>query len=376
MTRTFDAVVIGLGAMGSAAADALARRGARVLGLDRFAPPHPHGSSHGRSRVIREAYFEHPLYVPLVRRAYELWHELEQDSALSLLTRTGLVSLGPRGSEVVAGARRSAEEHAIAHEDLTPREVRARWPALNAADDADALYETRAGLLAVEECLTALQERARASGAVLLADEPALGWSADGSGVAVRTARATYGAGVAVISAGAWAATLLPGLRLPLQVERQVVHWYAPREGAPPLTAARCPIVLWQPDEGGVFYTAPDTGHGLKAALHHGGETTEPGAVPPPTEKDEEVSRALLARLLPTAGGRLLDARTCLYTNAPDGHFVIDRHPDHAQVIVASPCSGHGFKFAPAVGEVLAELAQGRRPAFDLAPFSLARFTA
>ena len=359
--------------MGSAAADALAGRGARVLGLDRFPLPHAHGSSHGRSRVIREAYFEHPLYVPLVRRAYELWHELERDCGTALLTRTGLVSLGPPGSDVVDGARRSAREHGIAHENLSADAVRARWPALQVRDGEEALYETRAGLLAVEECLRALHARARRRGAELHAEEPVLEWRAAGDGVEVHTARATYAAGAAVVSAGSWAATLLPELALPLQVERQVVHWFAPAPGSPPLTAERCPIVLWQHAPDGVFYTTPDTGHGLKGAQHHGGPLVSPDSVAPPGLEDEAASRALLARLLPAAAGPLLDARTCLYTNAPDGHFVVDRHPRHPQVIVASPCSGHGFKFATALGEVLADLAAGRPSTFDLGPFSLSR---
>jgi sarcosine oxidase len=369
----YDVVVIGLGAMGSAAADALARRGARVLGLDRFPLLHAHGSSHGRSRVIREAYFEHPLYVPLVRRAYELWHELERDSGQTLFTRTGLVSLGPGDAEVVAGARRSAREHGIAHENLAPAEVRARWPSLLVRDGEEALFETRAGLLDVEGCLHALQERARRHGAILRAAEPVLEWTPEGGGVRVRTAQAAYAAGAAILSAGAWAGTLLPGLALPLQVERQVVHWFAPADGAPRLTAERCPTVLWEHAPGAVYYTTPDTGHGLKGAQHHNGLRVGPDHVAPPSADDERASRALLARLLPSAAGPLLDARTCLYTNTPDGHFLVGRHPVHAQVVLASPCSGHGFKFATALGEILADLAGGGSSGFDLQPFSPSR---
>jgi len=359
--------------MGSAAADALARRGARVLGLDRYPLLHAHGSSHGLSRVIREAYFEHPLYVPLVRRAYTLWHELERDSGQELLTRTGLVALGAAGSDVVEGARRSAREHGIAHEDLSAAEVHARWPVLHVPAGEEALYETRAGVLFVEGCLQALQDRARRHGAVLRAGEPVLEWSPDGDGVSVRTPAGTYAAGAAIVSAGAWVSTLLPDLALPLQVERQIVHWFAPVEGASPLTTERCPIVLWEHAPKSLFYTTPDTGHGLKAAQHHGGVTTPPEQVAPPGDEDERASRALLERILPSAAGRLLDARTCLYTNAPDGHFVVDRHPRHRQVIVASPCSGHGFKFATVLGEILADLAGGGTSAFDLIPFSLTR---
>jgi sarcosine oxidase len=372
LAPSFDVAVIGLGVMGSAIADALARRGRRVLGLDRFDPPHARGSSHGRSRVIREAYFEHPLYVPLVRRAYELWHELEREMGARLFTPTGLLSLGPPEGTVVAGARRSAREHHIQHEEVRAEEIRRRWPALRPPPGATAIHETRAGLLAVEACLETLLHRAAARGATLRTREAVLGWSATSDAVEVRTATGTHSAGALVISAGAWAASLLPGLALPLRVERRVVHWFAPARNGGALRGGHCPIVLWEHVPEKMFYTTPDTGHGVKAALHNDGEATAPDEVRPPSAEDEAASRALLARLLPDASGELLEARTCLYTSTPDGHFLVDRHPQHAQVLVASPCSGHGFKFAPAIGECVSDMLEGGRE--GPAPFAMARF--
>jgi sarcosine oxidase len=369
----FDVIVIGLGVMGSATLDALARRGRRVLGLDRFEPPHARGSSHGRSRVIREAYFEHPLYVPLVRRAYELWHELERDRDARLFTQTGLLSLGPPEGTVVAGARVSARQHAIQHQELEAREIHRRWPVLQVPPDAKAIHETRAGLLAVEPCIEALLQRAAAGGAAWRTRETVRGWTATPAGVEVQTGRGSYSAGALVISAGAWATSLLPGLAVPLRVERRVVHWFAPVRSPGALRAGHCPIVLWEHVPGKMFYTTPDTGDGVKASLHNDGEETSPEEVRPPSADDETASRALLGRLMPDAAGETLDARTCLYTTTPDGHFLVDRHPAHPQVVIASPCSGHGFKFAPAIGELVSDMLAGAQ---GPAPFAMARLGA
>ncbi len=369
----YDVIVIGLGAMGSAAVRALAGRGRRVLGVDRFDPPHDRGSSHGRTRIIRETYFEHPVYVPLVRRAYELWEELERESGRQLWRQTGAVALGPAEGTVVAGARLSARTHGLAHEELTAVDLRRRWPAFAPPQDVVGLFEARAGLLFPERCVAAALERARAAGATLHTNERVSGWEKDGTGFVVRTEEARYSAGALVLAAGPWVTELLPGLDLPLTVERQVVHWFEGASDPESLRAGRCPIVLWEYAPEKLFYTTPDVGDGLKAAIHHEGEPTAPDAVRPAGPDDESVVRGLLARLFPCANGRLREVRTCLYSNAPDDNFVIDRHPEHAQVVIASPCSGHGFKFASAIGEIVADLVMEGASRFDLAPFALAR---
>jgi sarcosine oxidase len=369
-----EIIVAGLGAMGSAAVWQLARRGHRVLGFDRFSPPHTLGSTHGRSRIIREAYFEHPCYVPLLRRAYEGWAELERESGRALLRRTGGLMAGPEGGVLFSGARRSAIEHGLPHELVTAAEIRRRFPGFTPPDDVVGLLEPRAGMLWPEGCVEAALSLARGHGAELRTDEPITTWQADGEGVVVRSARGTYRARRLILSAGAWMPALLGALGRPLQVERQLFHWFAPARRPELFGPDRCPVAVWEYAPDRIFATQPDVGDGLKAGIHHEGEATDPEHVRrEPTAEDEAAMRRLVERYMPDAAGTLREARVCLYTNTPDHHFVIDVHPDHPQVIVASPCSGHGFKFASVIGEILADLATGGGSRFDLAPFSLSR---
>jgi sarcosine oxidase len=373
---SFDVIVIGLGAMGSATLYELSRRGVRALGIDRFVPPHAQGSTHGRTRIIREAYFEHPLYVPLVRRAYELWGELERESGRRLFHRTGGLMIGPADGAIVDGARRSAVDHDVAHELLTADEVRRRWPAYDPPDDHAALFELRAGLLLPEACVETYLDLARRHGAALRTGERVQAWRADGGGVAVTTDAATYRAGHVVLAAGAWLRELAPELSLPLTVERQMFHWFEPESRPEIHAAARCPLALWEFERDRMVATFPDLGDGVKTGVHHEGEITDPDTVRRDTTPREDADiRALLRRLMPEAAGRQREARVCLYTNTPDRHFLIDAHPTHERVLLVSPCSGHGFKFASAVGEIAADMVAHGESAFDLAPFRLGRFS-
>lgn len=370
MPPTYDVILAGLGAMGSAAAFHLARRGRRVLGLDRFAPPHALGSSHGQTRIIREAYFEHPAYVPLVQRAYELWAELEQFSGRRLLRQTGGLLLGAPDGVVISGARRSALEHRLRHQLLTRQEVQRRYPAFEPDEEMIGLWEPRAGFLYAEACVEAHLSGARAHGAELKFDEPVKCWAPEGAGVRVTTPRGTYPAGQLVITAGPWVMTLLADLRLPLTVERQVLFWFDPGQGRALFQPDACPIHIWETAPGRYFYGFPDVGTGVKVARHHEGEIVDPDTVRREVSPDEvESMRALVRRYLPRADGAWREAVTCLYTNTPDGHFLIDRHPAHPTVLIASPCSGHGFKFSSAVGEALAELVIDGRSRLDLGLF-------
>jgi sarcosine oxidase len=349
--RAYDVAVVGLGAMGSHTALELATRGRRVLGIDRHRPPHTLGSTHGRTRIIREAYFEEPLYVPIVQRAYDLWRRLEERSGARLLTVTGGLMLGASDSEVVVGARASAVEHGLPYEELSARQVRERFPAYAVPDEHEAILEPRAGFLEPEAAVEATLALAAAAGAELRFDEPVR----ELEGNALRTARGTYVADRVVVAAGPWLPELVPGL-------------------AALFTAARQPL-LWEWKPGWAFYGFPDVGDGFKVAVHHHGEATTPDAVDRRLRPDdEEAIRELVRRFFPAGDGELREFAVCLYTNTPDEHFVIDRLPDDERVLVASPCSGHGFKFAPAVGEILADLATGESPRFDLAPFALRRF--
>jgi sarcosine oxidase len=373
MSKDFDVIIAGLGAMGSAAAYDLAKTGKRVLGLDRFSPPHNLGSSHGLTRIIREAYFEHPLYVPLVQRAYELWRELERESGLELLLPTGGLMIGPPDGVLIRGARRSAEQHKLAHEVLDTHKLRERFPFFEPADGMFAVSEPRAGVLFPERAVGAMLDLAQRRGALLRYDEPVLNWAAEPRSVSVVTSLGTYRAKSLLLSAGAWMGSLLPDFHLPLVVERQVLCWFEP-QGHPGLFS-RCPIYICEYAPGKFFYGFPDLGDGIKAALHHQGMSTSAQTVKREVDPaDITAVTGLLQRFLPGAAGPLRSTAVCLYTNTPDEHFVLGRHPAHSNVVIASPCSGHGFKFSPVIGEIAAMWLSNRTPPFDLSLFRPNRF--
>ena len=368
MAERWDVIVTGLGAMGSAAARELARRGLRVLGLDRYAPPHALGSTHGRTRIIREAYFEHPAYVPLVQRAGHLWTELEREVRGRLFVRTGGLMIGPAQGVLVAGARASAEQHGLPHELLTSADVRRRFPALAPDADAVALHEPGAGVLFPEVCVRALLSCAARDGAEVRAVEPMLTWRVEGGVVRVATAMGEHAADRLVLALGPWLPEFLNGAQIALTVERQVQHWFTPRQDAERFSPEHLPIALWEVP-GRMFYTIPDFGDGLKFALHHAGEVTDPQRVRRTISDEEDASaRALVERYLPDGAGELRDRAVCLYTNTSDGHFLIDHHPIHREVVIVSACSGHGFKFATVIGEIVAKLCLGEETA-DLSLF-------
>jgi sarcosine oxidase len=370
VTASYDAIVVGLGAMGGATAYHLARRGRRVLGLDRFTPPHAWGSSHGQTRIIREAYFEHPAYVPMVQRAYALWAELERDAGEPLLLQTGGLMIGAPESVLVTGARLSAETHGLQYDVLGPTEIHSRFPALNPEPEMIAIWEPRAGILAPERCVAAHLTLAARAGAELHCDETVLRWEAEGSGVRMVTTRGEYAAEQLVLAAGSWLPSLLSGPGPPLEVERVVLFWFGPSRNAEALAPERCPIHLWQFDGNRFFYGFPDVGQGVKVARHHEGQITSPDAVRREVDPGEvEAMRSLVRRFVPAADGPALATAVCLYTNTPDEHFWIDRLPQAPQVIVASPCSGHGFKFSPVIGEIVAGWVCGDESPFDLGMF-------
>jgi sarcosine oxidase len=378
-TTTFDVAIAGLGAMGSAAAQAMARRGLRVLGLDRFRPPHTFGSSHGESRIIREAYFERPLYVPLVRQAYARWREIQAERDRPLLRVCGGVSIGAPQSEIVTGARASAELHRVPYEELSATELQQRFPAWRVPEAMIGIWDPGAGILDPEACVAAMLDLAIDHGARLVYDEPVVSWEASANGVLVRTTRDSYAAKQLVIAAGGWARDLLQSLDVPLTVERNAVHWFAPATRPESLRPDRFPLFLLDPGlppgSSPVAYGFPDLGGGVKVAWHHQGDYASTDTVRRTVDAAEiDDIRDLLRRFLPDASGAWLKSTVCLYTNTPDLDFLIDRHPAHPQVLIASPCSGHGFKFAPAIGDILADLVVDGRTAVDLTPFRLDRF--
>jgi len=362
----YDVIILGLGGMGSAAAAHLAQRGQRVLGLEQFGSAHDYGSSHGESRVVRQSYFEGPAYVPLLTRAYELWDDLD------LLTLTGGLYVGAQGSSAVVGARRAAEEHDLPHELLDSRDVRRRFPTFAPSADEVALYEPRAGWVRPEATVTAHLERAARAGAQLGFHSPVVSWSERREEVVVTTAGgARHTAGRLVVAAGAWAPNVLLRFNLPLTVTRQVLAWFTPRSAG--FDDPRHPVFLHDPVGGLMLYGLPQVGSTVKVALFYGGAETTPDTVDRTITPEEiDALRAAAERIVPGAAGAATRAATCLYTLTPDHHFVIDRPSD--RVLIVSCCSGHGFKFVPVIGEIVADLIVDGQTRHPIEPFAADRF--
>ncbi len=377
---TADVIVLGLGGVGSAAAFHLAARGKRVLGLEQYGAVHDRGSSHGGSRIIRQAYHEHPAYVPLVRRAYELWEDLERTSGSRLLQLTGGLMIGPPGSPVVSGTLQSAKEHDLPFELLDAREIRRRYPAMEPRADEVAVYELRAGWLRPETAVRAHLDGAALRGAEMHFEEEVFGWIADtaGGSVKVQTSRGEYEAEKLVLAPGAWASEMLRDLRIDFDIRRHVMCWFDPPGGVDPFLPESFPIYIWDVDGRDVFYGFPavdGAAGGVKVAMHSGGAHTTAVTVDRHIhEEDVNELREHLERFLPHLNGPLLRAVTCLYTLTPDEHFVVTVHPEFPQVTVAAGFSGHGFKFTSVLGEILADLIVEGRTKHDIRLFDPGRF--
>ena len=355
-SRRYDAIVVGVGGMGSAALYHLARRGRRALGLERFDVPNELGSSHGVTRIIRLAYYEHVSYVPLLRRAYELWRELETLVGERLLYVTGSIDAGPPEQLVFAGSLRSCEEHGLAHEVLDAAEVTRRFPAYRLERDALAVLQPDGGFLLPERCIVAHVEAAQAHGVEVRARERVLDWEPAGEGVCVRTDRAEYDAERLVLTTGAWLGELA---RLPVVAERQVLAWLQPLR--PELFAPeRFPVFNVQLDGQDRWYGFPVFGiPGFKLGkFHHRWERGPADELErEPRPDDEQLLRSFAERYFPDGAGPAMTLKTCLFENSPDEHFLLGRLPGVPQVVVGGGFSGHGFKFCSVVGEILADLA-------------------
>jgi sarcosine oxidase len=367
---TYDVAIVGLGAMGSACAHHFARRGARVLGIDQFAPPHDLGSSHGETRIIREAYFEDPCYVPLVQRAYTLWRELEREANARLMVETGGLMAGPEDGVIVRGARRSAETHGLPYKQLDAGAIRRRFPAFTPADHEVAIWEPRAGVLFPEACVRAQLELAARKGATLLVDERVQYWKADGEGFEVATSQGRHRAAHVVLAANAWLDRLLPGVPLPLSVTRQPLFWFQPKESPERFQPERMPIYIWEHEPDTFLYGFPAFGGLVKVARHMGGRPTDPDAVDRAiAPEDLRPLRRFLFDRIPLLNGEVRRKAVCMYATTPDQHFLVDRHPGHRSVLVISACSGHGFKFSSAIGELGARMLLDGEDPGALAPF-------
>jgi sarcosine oxidase len=371
----FDVVVIGLGVMGSAALRELARRKRSVLGVERFPAGHDRGSSHGETRIIRLAYFEHPSYVPLVQRAYELWREIEAAAGQELLHVTGVAEMGPPEGQLIKGTLASARLHGLRHEVLSAADLTRRFPAFRLPPDYVAVVQPDGGFLLAEPSIHALIAQAKQAGAQVREHVTVRVIEPRASTVRVLTDDGAIDAGVVIVATGPWLKSLLPDLPVRVRVTRQVMGWFAPAEPEP-FAPGLFPVFLIESRHGTHYGFPPFGGRGIKVAKHHhGDEAVDPDRYDrSASAEDECLIRALLADHIPAANGPLLDAKTCLYTVTPDGDFIIDRLPGFPQVIIASPCSGHGFKFAPAIGEILGDLVTAGESRHDIKRFSLERF--
>jgi sarcosine oxidase len=372
VSERYDVVVVGVGGMGSAALYHLARRGKRVLGLERFDVPHEHGSSHGLTRIIRLAYFEHSSYVPLLRRAYELWRELETDAGEQLLHVTGIVEGGPR---ILEGVLRSCADHDLPHEVLRGDEVGRRFPAYRLPAELEVVFQPDGGFVVPERCIVSHVEGALRLGAVVRARERVLEWETRENGLRVTTDRGVVEAGRLVLTAGAWSqdvARLPEGL---VRGVRQSLAWLQPSR--PEHFAPSAFPVFNLGLDGEHFYGFPAFGiPGFKLGRYdHFGEGGDPDTISrEPTLADEEPLRRFAERYFPEGAGPTIALKTCLFEPSPDEHFLIDRHPETELAVLGAGFSGHGFKFCSVVGEILADLALDGDTRHDIGFLRLDRF--
>ena len=360
--QTHDVAVLGLGGIGSAAFAALARRGVDVVGIDRWAPPHEHGSSHGQSRIFRIAYFEHPDYVPLARASSRLWQELDDRNPERIFVRTGGAWIGAPDCEIVAGSLLAATRHDLEHELLDAGETSHRWPALRPPDGSICFHEADTGVICPENAIAALIREGREAGGQLRTETQVDRIDHEGNDIVLETTSGRISVNRLVVAAGAWSDRLveLPSVRL--QVTRQLLGWVRPQDPEP-LREGRLPVWGFD-DEGDSFqYGFPICAGfpgptGLKFARHSDGVPCDPDTVRRTIDGDDEAWLLQhLAERIPAAEGPLTHASTCLYTLSEDRHFVLDVHPDNPSVTIACGFSGHGFKFCPILGEALADLA-------------------
>lgn len=397
MAKIFDIIVLGLGANGSSALYHLSKTNKKIAGIERYTPPHSFGSSHGQSRIIRQAYYENPVYVPFLREAYRCWRELEDISGEQLFLKTGGLMLGTEDAAVVRGARLSAETHGIDYEYLVSAELQRRFPAFRPVPDTVGLLEKEAGILFPEKCIAAWMEQAQRNGASLYYDEVVVAIKTDQDAIHLTTSKGSYVTEKLIISAGAWVGELVAGiaempgshweqtnggtgattgLRLPLTVARQAVYWFTNRnkDQQAGLLPDQMPVYIWEYRPGKMFYGFPDLGEGIKIGYHHTGRHIHPDALEQTVSQEEIDDMKTLTNSYLNTDAVFHQAAVCMYTNTPDEDFIIDYHPIYKNIVIASPCSGHGFKFSSLTGKILSQLTMDQIPALDISPFSISRF--
>ncbi len=374
--KSFDVIVVGVGTMGAAACYQLALRGVRVLGLERYDIPHAIGAAAGYSRMIRLAYFEHPDYVPLLRRSYELWDQLQTELGRQVIQITGGIYIGPPGASVLEGSLRSVRQHNIPHELLNAEQTARRFPQFRIPDDYNCLHDHKAGLVFPERAVAGYAELALRSGAELHGQEGVVSWEASGDSATVTTTKGRYTAAKVLFCGGAWTEKLVGELGVRLTVTRQPLAWVWPKEPAL-FELGKMPVWILEHRDGSNHYGFPmlPDNPGFKLASHKRTVATDADSVDRfANQSDEQAIRGVLEDHIPAANGPLLSMRVCMYTNSPDHQFIIDHHPRHPNVTIACGFSGHGFKCASGLGEVLAQLTLDGKTELPIEFLSLKRF--
>lgn len=374
MTRRYDAIVLGLGPIGAASAHHLAKNGYEVLGLDRYHPPHPYGASHGRTRIIQAATFEHPAYIPWMKRAWKAWRNLEDVTGRTILTRTGALHLGtPKGTHLPR-AQDTLQRHGIDHETLDAEAIHDRFPPFSPTEDNEAILEKQAGFLHVRDAIQAHLDQAKAHGATLVFGEQAWGWAEHPTHVRVSTHHGNaYTADDLVVALGPWLPKHVPELNLPFDIKRHVQFVLdAPHELDPWF-----PVFTYEPTPGTRLSGVHRPDGRVKVTLGHTGTLTDPDDVDRfVDQKDEAPIRSLLEAYAPGLNGTIREATVGLSTNTPDGNLLLDRHPKGNRTVLVSPCNGRGPALASAVGEAVSDMVRGRSTRLDASLFSIDRFLA
>ena len=374
MNNTSDVIIIGLGAMGSATSMFLSHNGVKVIGFDSYSPPHEFGSSLGHTRVIREAYHEGTTYVPIVQRAYEIWFEMNENSKVPIIETYGGLLIGPKTGDI-ENALKSANKYDIPIKKMTSDEISQKFSVLNPPKEYIGLLESRGGAVFVENSINHMLNTALNNGSIHKYNERVVRWSKKSNYYLVETNLGNYKAEKLVFSSGAWITKLIPTLKLPIKIERQVLFWFSPRKNPDKFKSINMPNSGWDLDNGLSFYTMPNLeNRGFKVAMHHNGEFVDPDTlIRESNDSDLKMVRDFLEEYIPDGNGELIDSKVCMYTDTPDQDFLIDFHPDDENIIICSPCSGHGFKFTPAIGEICSSLIINNSTNFDLDKFSLER---
>tara|TARA_B100001250_G_C19794220_1_gene788027 strand:+ start:225 stop:1364 length:1140 start_codon:yes stop_codon:yes gene_type:complete len=370
----YDVIIIGLGAMGSAASYYLSKNGVKVLGLDTYEPPHKLGSSHGHTRVIREAYHEGTSYVPIVKRAYELWNELDHEIEDKLILEYGGMYLGDDG-KYLSDAKKSAKKYDIPIKEFSSNEIKEKYNILNPPNNFKGLLENRSGAVFPEKAISNFLSKSINNGSSHNYNEKVIGWEKQSKFYKVETDKNNYFAEKLIFSSGAWIKNLVPSLKLPVKIERQVLFWFDPIKDKDKFHYSNMPNTGWDLDNGMEFYTQPNIENkGFKVAMHHNGKFISEDDLNRESNADDlSIVKNFLEEYIPLANGKLIDSRVCVYTNTPDLDFIIDFYPNDENIIICSPCSGHGFKFTPAIGEICSELVINNGTNYDLSEFSIKR---